>query len=90
MCDAAKGKDRNDAQPTERQLESNADLWERRSLTQVEVIHAVSHQDVVEESQTWVVNAFVEACCSVCSVYIFFCKDDLVHEAFSLFTALTC
>lgn len=62
---------------------------ERRRLTQVKVIHAVGHQDVVEEPQTRVVNAFKEAGRSVCSVYIFFCKDDLVDEAFLSFTALS-
>lgn len=40
-------------------------------LTQVEVIHAVGHQDVVEQSQAGVVDAFVEPVCSVCSVHIF-------------------
>lgn len=48
---------------------------ERRRLTQVEVVHAVGHQDVVEEDQTRVVNAFIEPVRSVGSVYIFLCKE---------------
>lgn len=40
-------------------------------LTQVEVVHAVGHQDVVEEDQAWVVDAFIETVCSVRSVYVF-------------------
>lgn len=56
-------------------------------LTQVEVVHAVSHQDVMEESQTWVFNAIIEPVCSVCSVYIFFCKEEVAHEeVFFLFS----
>lgn len=48
---------------------------ERWRLTQVEVVHAVGHQDVVEEDQTWVVDAFIEPVCSVCSVHVFLCKE---------------
>lgn len=49
-------------------------------LTEVEVIHAVGHQDVVEEDQTRVVDAFIEPVCSVCSVYILLCKETEEQE----------
>lgn len=39
-------------------------------LTQVEVVHAVGHQDVVEEDQPRVVDAFIEPVCSVGPVHI--------------------
>lgn len=49
-------------------------------LTQVKVVHAVSHQDVVEEHQARVVNALIEPVGSVCSVYVLFCKDKVADE----------
>lgn len=42
----------------------------------------------MEEPQTRVVHAFIEAGCSVRSVDVFFCKDEPLGEALLLLAAM--
>lgn len=53
-------------------------------LTQVEVEHAVGHEDVMEQDQPGVINAFIEPVGSVCPVHVFLCKQQ-THSLIIMF-----